>query len=662
MKKLKRIGVFLCHCGLNIARAVDVDKVVEEVQKIPEVVHSEDYVYMCSDPGQDLIKNVIKEEELDGVIVANCSPTLHEKTFRNVSDSVGLNQYRCEIANVREQCSWPHEHDRDSATKKAIKIIRSMIEKLKANQTLEPIKVPVTKRALVIGGGITGMQAALDIADGGYEVYLVERTSSIGGRMAQLSETFPTLDCPQCIMTPKMTEVNQHPNIHLITYSEVEEVSGYIGNFKIKVRRKARSINEDLCTGCGDCLVKCPVKVPNEYNINLDERRAIYLPFPQAVPNKPVIDKEHCKHYLTGKCGICEKICKIGAIEYGQEDRIEEVEVGAVVVATGFDLYNKKEVGEYGYGSIPDVIDGLQFERILSATGPTYGKVQRPSDGKVPKEVVFVQCVGSRDPELGVPYCSKVCCMYTAKQALLYKHAVPDGQAYVFYIDIRSAGKGYEEFVQRAQEEEGILYLRGKVSKIFQEPGKVGENSKVIVWGADTLSSKKIEIAADLVVLATAVVPSEGIKELASKLRISTDEFGFVKEAHLKLRPFETLTAGIYLAGMAQSPKDITDSVAQGSATAAKVLALFSKDELLQDPTISWVDEEVCAGCGNCVNICAYSAVELDAKKNVAKVNEALCEGCGACAAVCTSGAMSHKNFSKRQVMDMIDVATEEYG
>ncbi|MCK5560284.1 MAG: FAD-dependent oxidoreductase, partial [Thermoplasmata archaeon] len=362
------------------------------------------------------------------------------------------------------------------------------------------------------------------------------------------------------------------------------------------------------------------------------------------------------------ECMECVKVCKPEAIFHDMVDQTLEAEVGAVVIATGFDLYDKKEVGEYGYGSIPDVIDGLQFERLLSATGPTGGNVQRPSDGKVPKEVVFVQCVGSRDPELGVPYCSRICCMYTAKQALLYKHAVPDGQAYVFYIDIRSAGKGYEEFVQRAQEEEGILYLRGKVAKIFQEPGKEGEDSKVIVWGADTLTSKKVEVAADLVVLATAVVPSEGIKELASKLRVSTDEFGFVKEAHLKLRPAETLTAGIYLAGVAQSPKDITDSVAQGSATAAKILALFSNDELLQDPTISWVDEEVCAGCGNCVNICAYSAVELDDKKNIAKINDALCEGCGACAAVCPSGAMQHKNYSKRQVMDMIDVVTEEYG
>jgi heterodisulfide reductase subunit A len=431
-----------------------------------------------------------------------------------------------------------------------------------------------------------------------------------------------------------------------------------------------------VCTTCGACEKVCPTDaihvtnvtdlqpqpIPSEYDSALRARNANYVPFPQAVPNKPVIDKEHCMHYITGKCGACEKFCEVGAIEYGQEDKIEEVDVGAVVVSTGFDLYNKKDIGEYGYGSIPDVIDGLQFERILSATGPTGGKVQRPSDGKEPQEVVFVQCVGSRDPELGVPYCSRICCMYTAKQALLYKHAVHDGQAYVFYIDIRSAGKGYEEFVQRAQEEEGILYLRGKVSKIFQEPGKKGEDGRVIVWGADTLTGKKIEIAADLVVLATAVVPSEGIKELASKLRISTDEFGFVKEAHLKLRPAETLTAGIYLAGVAQSPKDITDSVAQGSATAAKILALFSQDELLQDPMISVVDEDICAGCGNCVNICAYGAAELDEKKKVARVNQALCEGCGACATVCPSGAMQHKNFSKKQVLDMIDVATEEYG
>ena len=424
-----------------------------------------------------------------------------------------------------------------------------------------------------------------------------------------------------------------------------------------------------ICTTCGACEKVCPTNtidisnitklkpkpILSEYECGIAGRNANYISFPQAVPNKPVIDREHCMHFLTGKCGACEKFCEAGAIDYNQEDEIEELDIGAIIVATGFDLYNKEALKEYGYGDYEDVLDGLQFERLLAPSGPTDGKVLRPSDGKEAKQVVFIQCAGSRDPELAMPYCSRVCCMYTAKQALLYKHAVPDGQAFVFYIDIRTAGKGYEEFTQRAIEEEKIVYLRGKVSKVYRD------GDKIIVMGADTLIGRQIEVEADLVVLATAVVPSEGIKELASKLRISTDEHGFIKEAHLKLRPAETLTSGIYLAGMAQSPKDITDSVSQGSAAASKVLSLFSNEELLHEPTVAFVDVDVCAGCGCCEEICAYQAVKVDALSKKAKVNELVCEGCGACAATCPSGAIQHKNFRKRQIFEMIDVACEDY-
>lgn len=647
---MSRIGVFICHCGVNIAGSVDIKKVVEEIGKYPGVELCVDYIYMCSDPGQAIVRDAICENKLDGVIVAACSPTLHETTFRKAVDSVGLNPYQFENANIREQCSWVHR-DGEVATSKAIKIIQSMVEKVKSNESLTPIEVPLTKRALVIGAGISGMQSALDIANSGYEVILVEKKPCIGGHMAQLSETFPTLDCAQCILTPKTVEVGQHPNIKLLVNSEVEEVSGYVGNFKVTIKKNPTFVNWDKCTGCGLCAEACRLKgrIDHEFDVEMSRRGAIYVSFPQAVPLKYKIDKERCLYLTKGKCGkgpLCIEACEAEAIDFDQEEEHIEEDIGAIVVATGYDLYPIINIGEYGAGEIPDVINGLQFERILSASGPTTGEVKRPSDGAIPKEVVFIQCAGSRDPDKHLPYCSKICCMYTAKHAMLYKHKVPDGQAYIFYIDIRSAGKRYEEFVQRVIEEDDVLYLRGKVSKIFQE----GE--KVVVWGADTLTGEQVEIKADLVVLAMAVVPTEGTVEFAKKLKISTDEHGFLGEAHPKLRPVESLTAGMYLAGCAQAPKDIPETVSQASGAASKVLALFSGDMLYHEPVISFVDLEVCSGCGKCVSVCAYDAIELVG--NNAYVNEALCEGCGACAATCPSGAIQHKNFTKKQIFDMI--------
>lgn len=647
---MKRIGVFICHCGINIAGTVDIPKVVEEIKNYPGVSYVTDYKYLCSDPGQDLVKKAIQENKLDGVVIAACSPTLHENTFRRASASAGMNPYQCEIANIREQCSWVHK-DKKAATPKAIKIIKSIIEKVRLNESLVPIGVPITKRALVIGAGISGIQASLDIANSGYEVVLLEREPSIGGHMAQLSETFPTLDCSQCILTPKMVETGQHPRIKLYTYSELEDVSGYIGNFKVKIRQKASYVDRDLCNGCGLCIEKCPTKVPSEFDRFLGVRKAIYTPFPQAVPNKPVIDKNNCTYFKTGKCRICEKICPLNAIRYEQEDSFIEEDVGAIVAATGYDLYNKEDITEYGFGNYEDVLDGLAFERLCSASGPTEGKILRPSDKKEPKEAVFVQCAGSRDPETACPYCSKICCMYTAKHAMLYKHRVPDGQAYIFYIDIRSAGKDYEEFVQRGIEEDRIIYLRGKVSKIFRE------GNKIMVWGADTLTGKKIEIASDMVVLATAIVPSKGIDTLIRKIKIGSDENGFLKEAHPKLRPVESLTAGIFLAGCSQAPKDIPEAVAQASGAAVKVVSLFSEKELLHEPIFVSVNEDRCSGCKICISLCPYKALEFNEEKKVVKVNEVLCEGCGACVSSCPSGAMQQKNFIDRQVYEMISAS-----
>ncbi len=642
---MKKTGVFICHCGINIAGTVDVKRVAKELSKHPGVVHSEEYVYMCSDPGQNLIIEAIKQKKLDNVVVACCSPTLHETTFRNTAKSAGLNSFQCEIANIREQCSWVHK-DMAKATEKAIKITKSTVERVRKNESLEPISIPVTRKALVIGGGIAGIQASLDLANSGFEVILVERSPSIGGHMIQLSETFPTLDCSQCILTPKMVEVSKHPKIKLMTYSEVQEVSGYVGNFKVKILKKPTYVDPDKCNLCDECTKVCPIVVPNEFDIGLTGRRAIYIPFPQAIPASYTLDIKSCPGLLPIACGKCADVCEAKAIDYDMKPRIIEEDVGAIIVASGYDLYDKELMAEYGYGKYADVLDGLQFERLCSASGPTRGKILRPSDKKEPKEVVFIQCVGSRDPELHCAYCSKICCMYTVKHAMLYKHHVHDGQAYIFYIDIRSGGKGYEEFVKRAVEEDGVLYLRGKVAKIFEEKGKIK------VWGVDTLSGKDIEIDADMVVLAMATRPSKGAEELAKKLKIAMDKDGFLAEAHPKLKPVESMTVGMFLAGAAQAPKDIPEAVAQASGAAAKAVAILSQERLFHAPTVAKVNLNLCTGCGMCVHVCPYAALAL--KDGKVEVNEVLCEGCGTCSATCLRAAIQVKNLTPHQVHEMI--------
>jgi len=578
---MSRIGVFVCHCGINIAGTVDVKQVAKEIRQHPDVVYSKDYRYMCSEPGQRLLKDAIEKRNLDGVVVAACSPTMHEKTFRGASSSVGMNPYRCEIANIREQCSWVHEQEPERATEKALEIIRTLVEKTARDEELKPSSLPLTKRALVIGGGVAGMQAALDIASASYPVVLVEREDHLGGKMAQLSGTYLNFDAAPDLLQRRIDQILNHPNIEVLTGAQVVEIKGYVGNFEVTVG--STQVNKD-----------------------------------------------------TSKQG---------------EDNFD---VGAVVVATGWAAYPLDRLPEYGGGEIPDVVDGLTFEKMLqNGAAP-----QRPSDGRVPREVVFVQCAGSRDPERGVPYCSKVCCMYVAKQATMFKQRVPEGQAYVFYIDIRSAGKGYDEYVQRAMEEQDILYLRGKVSKIFQPLPATREGGKVIVWGADTLSNQSVEVAADLVVLATPMAPDPQAPELAQTLRVGIDQNSFFSEAHPKLRPVESLTAGMFLAGAAQGPKDIPETVAQASGAAAKVLQLFSQDEMTQEPTVAYVIEEVCSGCGVCVGACPYEARTLDLLRSVVTVNAALCQNCGACVAACPNKASQIYNWTPEQILAMADVVS----
>ena len=654
---MARVGVFVCFCGANIADFIDVPAVVQETKKIRDVKVALEYKYMCSDPGQAMIREAIVQNRLTSVVVAACSPRMHEKTFRKALSDAGMNPYLLEVANIREHSSWVHQKDKKAATEKACDLVRMAVAKSIANEQLHEISVPVTKRALVIGGGIAGIQAALDIADARIPVTLVEKSPSIGGRMAQLDETFPTLDCSQCILTPKMVDVASHPFIELIPYSEVIELDGYVGNYKAKIKKKSSYVDFSTCTGCGTCIQKCPVKVPNEFNMNIDKRKAIYTPFPQAVPNKPVIDAEHCTMLLKGKCGICAKFCEKGSINFKMVDEVIEREIGAVVIATGYDLWDPKPYEEYGVGRYKDIITSLEFERMVSSSGPTNGVPVRPSDGKVPKNVVFIKCIGSRDEAKGIEYCSKICCMYTAKHAILLHHKVHDSHAYIFYMDIRAGGKGYEEFVKRAQVETAATYLRGRVSKIYKK------GDKLMVRGEDAQIGQVVEVEADLVVLATAVIAPKDNPALARLLGVSYDKYGYISEAHPKLRPVETAKAGIFLAGCTQAPKDIPDTVAQASACAAKVCGLFAGDTLKKDPMISTINNEFCSGCLNCVKVCPYQAIVTEEiplgygskeLRTVAKINEGVCQGCGSCVAICRSMAISLAGFTDPQIINEI--------
>lgn len=657
---MQKIGVFVCWCGSNIAATVDVEAVVRAVKHEPGVVYATDYQYMCSEGGQSKIRQAIKDFGLTGIVVCSCSPRMHEATFRKTAAAAGLNPYMVEIANIREQCSWIHKN-REEATEKAVILARTAVAKINLNKPLIAGESAVVKRALVIGGGIAGIQSALDIAEAGYEVDIVEKSPTIGGKMAQLDKTFPTLDCAACILTPKMVDAASNEKINLYTYSEVEAVSGFVGNFTVKIRKKARSVNADLCSGCGVCTEKCPSrKAKSEFNMGLSKRGAIYIPFAQAIPNVPVIDREQCIKFKTGKCGLCEKNCSAGAIDFTQQDEIVERQYGAIVVATGFNLISLENFDEFSYSQCPDVVTSLEFERIMNAAGPTKGKLLRPSDNTHPHTIVFVQCVGSRDISgCGKTYCSKICCMYTAKHAMLVREKYPDVDVHVFYIDVRTPGKNFDEFYRRAVEEYGVDYIKGMVGKIAEK------NGRLMVQGSDLLANEQIMIEADMVVLATAIEPDKSAKGLATMLTASIDTNNFFTEAHPKLRPVESPTAGVYLSGVCQGPKDIPETVAQASAAAAKVIGLLAKDKLLCNPCVSSSDEMLCNGCSSCEKVCPYGAISYIDKefkaagkievRRVAQVNEAVCQGCGACTVACPSGAMDLKGFSNKQIMAEVD-------
>lgn len=561
-----RVGVYVCHCGINIASTVDVEAVTEFARQLPNVVVARDYQYMCSDPGQALIQQGIEELGLDRVVVAACSPRMHEPTFRAVVEEAGINPYFFEQANIREQCSWVHEEGADT-TEKAMGLVAAAVAKASLYEPLEEREVGVTPAALVIGGGIAGLGAALDIAEAGYRVYLVEREEHLGGNMARLNRTFPTLESAAALLSMTISQVQEHPNIEVMTASEVVEVEGYVGNFTVKVESK---------------------------------------PSGEAI----------------------------------------ELEAGAIVVATGYEPFDPRLKPEFAYGIYDNVITGLEFEQLSTPSGPTGGKIE--VNGRQPKDVVFVKCVGSRDKNLGNEYCSRVCCMYTAKQAYLVKEQIPDANVTVFYMDVRAFGKGFEEFYDRVRME-GIQYRRGNASEIYRK----GE--RLIVRAEDTLLSETLEVEADLVVLAVGMVPRHDVKDVASLLKLSRSPDGFFLEAHPKLRPIDTTTDGVFLAGTCQGPKDITDTVAQAKAAASSALIPLSRGRVKIESIVSVVNQEICSGCGICEGLCTYGALSLHPWKGVMTVNQVLCKGCGACAAACPSGAITLCHFTHDQILAQLE-------
>jgi len=649
----EKVGVYVCHCGSNIAKTVDVEEVARWAgENIDDVVVSRDYKFMCSSLGQQMIEDDIRNEGLTRIVVGACSPHLHEKTFRRACQNAGLNPYLCQMVNLREHVSWVID-EKAVGTVKAKALVSAAAQRVKHQTPLEPMSVKVNPATLVVGGGIAGLQATLELADAGFHVYLVEREPSIGGHMAQFDKTFPTLDCSACILTPKMSEAGQHDNVTLLTYSELEEVTGSVGNFKAKIRKRARKVVEKDCTGCGICMEKCPTKVVDDvFEAGMGERKAIYTPFPQAVPRTPVLDTENCTYFQKGKCQVCSKVCPTGAIDYEQEDEIVELEVGNIIIATGWKPFKGERIPQYGYGRLPNVHTALEFERLCNAAGPTNGKIVMRDGVTEPKSVAIIHCVGSRDVNFN-PYCSGICCM----AALKFGHLVlekTDARVTSFYIDMRTNQKGYEEFYQRLLEE-GMTFVRGKVAEVTDADRHPQERNKLIVQVEDTLLGEQRRLPFDMVVLMNGLEAQADAKQLGLKAGISCNLAGWYTERHPKLDPVATMTDGVFVAGACQGAKDIPASVAQGAAAAARVQGMITKGEVMIEPIVASIDEENCSGCKICNTMCPYNAIEFDEEKDTSRIITALCKGCGTCVAACPAGLITGAHFNNRQIFAEID-------
>ncbi|KKK43354.1 MAG: CoB--CoM heterodisulfide reductase iron-sulfur subunit A [Candidatus Lokiarchaeum sp. GC14_75] len=644
------IGVFLCKCGKNIAGTIDIDELAKEIEKLPEVKLVHVNTYTCSDPGQAEIETAIKEQGIEKIVVAACSPRLHGPTWKTLLRRVGVNPSLVEVANIREQCSWVHLSEKEEATIKAKELIEMAIAKAELLQAIDDIVVPVKQRVLIIGGGVAGIQAALDLADN-YEVVLVEKSPTIGGKMALIDKTFPTMDCSICILGPKMADVGNHENITLISNAEVTKISGYVGNFEVEVTKQPRYVKEEVCTACGECVEICPENVIDEYSGNLGWRKAIYIPYPQAVPASYIIDEKTCTGLSPLACGKCIKECDKEAIIYEDSEKIYNYKIGAIIISVGFELFDASKITEYGWGHYPNVITTFEFERLINAAGPTNGELVRPSDLKKPKKIAFINCVGSRDVRFN-PYCSNFCCMESIKNSLLIKEHWPEVEVVIFYIDIRAFGKGFEELYLRSRKA-SVLYIRGHPGQIREDP-----NTKNLILSVENINVGNILTEEfDLVVLS---IGAEGSSETIP-FPVAKDPKGFYIEAHPKLRPVDTPNDGIFIAGGAESPKDIRETVTQASAAAGRCSRLISKGEFHVEPLYAFVDVENCNSCGICVSRCPYNAVSVDReKKTPAHIIPILCKGCGTCAADCPTDAITMTNFTDAMILRQIDIALRE--
>ena len=638
------IGVYVCHCGGNISEVVDVEKVAAFAKGQSDVVLARDYSHMCSEVGQQLIVDDIKEHRLDRVVIAACSPQFHGKTFMSTVEGVALSPYVLEMANIREQCAWPHHDKPDEATAKAMDLTDIAIAKARLDEALEKKTMPIGKRVLIIGAGIAGIQAALDLGDAGFEVYLVEKEATIGGKMAKLSRTFPTEDCAACILSPKMADVPSNPNINLFTYSEVETIDGYLGNFEATINKKPRYVDMDKCVACGICEEKCPVKIPNAFEEGLTTHKAIYIPCNFAVPYKNLIDEKTCLYLTKGKCRVCEKFCPQDAIDFDQKPEKIKLTVDTIIVTTGYDIFDAKEKKVYAYGKNDHVITGLQMERMIvhAAEG---APIRNPGNS-----IAFIQCVGSRDEQVGNEYCSRVCCMYATKLSQLLKRSNPKRDVYVFYTDLRAYGKGFEEYYKRAQNT-GVKFIRGRVAEIIEH----SQNGKVTLKVEDTLTRQIIESQFDTVVLSVGLRPEKGTEKIANMLKLAKSPDGFLQEAHPKFRPVDTLSDGVFIAGCAQGPKDIPDTVAQASAAAARAIRLMNKGEYDIAPIMAFIREDLCDGCGLCIDQCPLGAITQ--LQNIS-VNEAICRGCGSCIASCPRDALDLHCYTNDQMLAEVNAAT----